>query len=135
LKTDLFLQLVHGSNQYITILTPTKQQHTCQGNLRGPQHSVVAGLLARGRYVLRQAISRHRFSWFSSVFKQILRWFPSSKLLLSASHAALPDLNLSELTLLFLKAPNCFSKLCHSTTKSKFRGPYVKALHETFHLM
>jgi hypothetical protein len=29
--------------------------------------------------------SRHRFSWFSSVFKQILRWFPSSKFLLHDS--------------------------------------------------
>jgi hypothetical protein len=37
------------------------------------------------------------FYWFSSVFKQMLRWFPSSKLLLHASHAALPILNSSKL--------------------------------------
>jgi hypothetical protein len=41
--------------------------------------------------------SRHRFSWFSSVFKQMLRWFPNYKLLLHASHAALPILNSSKL--------------------------------------
>jgi hypothetical protein len=41
--------------------------------------------------------SRHRFPWFSSVFKQMLRWFPNSKLLLHASHAALPILNSSKL--------------------------------------
>jgi hypothetical protein len=37
-------------------------------------------------------------SWFSSVFKQMLRWFPNSKLLLHASHAALPILNSSKLS-------------------------------------
>jgi hypothetical protein len=36
-------------------------------------------------------------SWFSSVFKQMLRWFPNSKLLLHASHAALPILNSTKL--------------------------------------
>jgi hypothetical protein len=41
--------------------------------------------------------SRHRFSWFSSVFKQMLRWFLNSKLQLHASHAALPILNSSKL--------------------------------------
>jgi hypothetical protein len=37
------------------------------------------------------------FSWLSSVFKLMLRWFPDSKLLLHASHAALPILNSSKL--------------------------------------
>jgi hypothetical protein len=41
--------------------------------------------------------SQHRFSWISSVFKQMLKWFPNSKLLLQASHAALPILNSSKL--------------------------------------
>jgi hypothetical protein len=36
------------------------------------------------------------FLGFSSVFKQMLRWFPNSKLLLHASHAALPILNSSK---------------------------------------
>jgi hypothetical protein len=31
------------------------------------------------------------------VFKQMLRWFPNSKLLLHVSHAALPILNSSKL--------------------------------------
>jgi hypothetical protein len=42
-------------------------------------------------------LSRHRFPWFSSVFKQMLRWFPNSKLLLHASPAAFPILNSSKL--------------------------------------
>jgi hypothetical protein len=52
-----------------------------------------AGLLARRQFASGRSCdrpSRHRFSWFSSVFKQMLRWFPSSKLLLRVSHAALP---------------------------------------------
>jgi hypothetical protein len=36
-------------------------------------------------------------SWFSSVFKQMLRWFPNSKLLLHASHAAFSILNSTKL--------------------------------------
>jgi hypothetical protein len=32
--------------------------------------------------------SQHRFSWFSSFVRGMLRWFPSSQLLLHASHAA-----------------------------------------------
>jgi hypothetical protein len=51
-----------------------------------------------------------RFSWFSSVFKQILSWFPSSKLLLHASHAALPILNSSKLPPV-VNAADLFSKL------------------------
>jgi hypothetical protein len=50
-----------------------------------------AGLLASSQY------ASVRFSWFSSVFKKMLRWFPNSKLLLHASHAALPSLNSSKL--------------------------------------
>jgi hypothetical protein len=52
-----------------------------------------AGPLARSQCVSGRSCyrpSRHRFSWFSSVFKQMLRLFPSSKLLLRASHATLP---------------------------------------------
>jgi hypothetical protein len=51
------------------------------------------GLLAGSQYASVRSCdrsSRHRFSWFLFVFKQMLRWFPSSKLLLHASHAALP---------------------------------------------
>jgi hypothetical protein len=39
-------------------------------------------------------------SWFSSDFKQMPRWFSSPKLLLHASHAALPILNHEHYTLL-----------------------------------
>jgi hypothetical protein len=55
-----------------------------------------AGLLASSQYASGRSCdrpSRHRFSWFSSVFKQMLRWFLNSKLLLHASHAAFPILN------------------------------------------
>jgi hypothetical protein len=37
------------------------------------------------------------FFWFSSVFKQMLRWLSNFKLLLHASHADLPILNSSKL--------------------------------------
>jgi hypothetical protein len=47
-------------------------------------------LLPRNQYVTGRPSDRtprHRFSWFSSVFKRILRWFPGSELLLPASYA------------------------------------------------
>jgi hypothetical protein len=51
------------------------------------------GLLSSSQYASERSCDRpprHRFSWLSSVLKQILRWFPSSMLLLYAFHAALP---------------------------------------------
>jgi hypothetical protein len=51
-----------------------------------------AGLLASSQYASGRSCdrpSRHRFSWFSSVFKQMLRRFPISNLLLHASHTTL----------------------------------------------
>jgi hypothetical protein len=39
------------------------------------------------------------------VFKQMLRWFPSSKLLLRASHAGLPQFKFRKIKLLALEAP------------------------------
>jgi hypothetical protein len=59
-----------------------------------------AGLLASSQYASGRFCdrpSRHRFSRFSSVFKQMLRWFPNSKLLLHASHASVTILNSSKL--------------------------------------
>jgi hypothetical protein len=50
---------------------------------------------------------RHKFSWFSSVFKQILRWFPNTKFLLHASQAALQILNSSKLSPV-IDAPEVF---------------------------
>jgi len=46
-----------------------------------------AGVLARRRYVSGRSCdrpSRHRLSWFSSVLKQLLKWFPVPKLQLRA---------------------------------------------------
>jgi hypothetical protein len=64
------------------------------GKRYGISHILLfARLLARSQYASGRSCdrpSRHRFSWFFSVFKQMLRWFTSSKLLLRASHAALP---------------------------------------------
>jgi hypothetical protein len=57
-----------------------------------------------------QRPTRHRFSWFSSVFKQMLRWFPNSKLLLHASHEAFPILKSSKLSPV-VDAADLFSKL------------------------
>jgi hypothetical protein len=53
---------------------------------------LLAGLLAGSHYPSGRSCcrpSRHRFSWFSSGYKQILRCFPIFKLLLSTSYAAL----------------------------------------------
>jgi hypothetical protein len=71
-----------------------------------------AGQLASSQYasgISCDRPSRHRFSWFSSVFNQMMRWFSSSKFLL---HASL-DLN-QQLTPLMsatklLNFPNYFS--------------------------
>jgi hypothetical protein len=73
---------------YVVLKLAIKQRLTCEGNL-----ILCAGLLASSQCVSGRSCdrsSRHRFSWFSPVFKQILRWFPISKLLLHATHAALP---------------------------------------------
>jgi hypothetical protein len=56
-------------------------------------YSSVAGLLDSSQYTTGRSCdrpSRHRFFWFSSAFKKMLRWFRCSKLLLHASHAVLP---------------------------------------------
>jgi hypothetical protein len=50
-----------------------------------------AGMLASSQYSFGRSCdrpSRYRFSSFSSVFKQMLRWFTVSKLLLHASYTA-----------------------------------------------
>jgi hypothetical protein len=51
-----------------------------------------AGLLARSQYPECPATSHldTGFTWFPCVHKRMLRWFPVSKLLLHASHVALP---------------------------------------------
>jgi len=51
-----------------------------------------AGLLARSQYPEGPATGHFDtgFSWFPCVYKRMLRWFPVSKLLLHASHVALP---------------------------------------------
>jgi hypothetical protein len=65
---------------------------------------------------------RHRFSLFFIVFKQMLRWFPSSKLLPRASHAVLP-LKLIRIKPLYSHRPNSFSKLCNLTLVQKIKIP------------
>jgi hypothetical protein len=54
-----------------------------------------AGVLARSQYPEGPATGHLNtdFSWFSCVYKQMLRWFQVSKLLLHASHVAPPNLN------------------------------------------
>ena len=51
-----------------------------------------AGLLARSQYPEGPATGHldTGFSWFPCVYKRMLRWFQDSKLLLHASHVALP---------------------------------------------
>jgi hypothetical protein len=62
------------------------------------------------------------FSWFSSVFKQMLRWFSNSKLLLHASHSALPILNSSKLPPVVVAADLIVFQIIDKTIRnSKFR--------------
>ena len=51
-----------------------------------------AGLLARSQYSEGPTTGNldTGFSWFPCVYKQMMRWFPRSKLPLHASHVALP---------------------------------------------
>ena len=53
--------------------------------------ALVAALLARSQYPEGPATGHlgTGFSWFSCVYKRMLRWFQHSKLLLHASHVAL----------------------------------------------
>jgi hypothetical protein len=78
----------HCGNWCIAVLV----QYTRWGNFREPhQCSLVAGLLDRCQHVFGRydRPSRHRFSWFSSVPKQMLRCCSTgSRLLLRAFHAA-----------------------------------------------
>jgi hypothetical protein len=88
---------LHIKLQYCIIISnvyifSTKAMTQMLGRPRGCYILSLARLLASSQYASRRScdrLSRHRFSWFSSVFKQRLRWFPISKLLLHASHAAL----------------------------------------------
>jgi hypothetical protein len=64
------------------------------------------------------------FSGFSSVFNQTLRWFPNYKLLLHASHAALPILNSSKLPPVVDTADLIVLKIIDKTIiNSKFKTP------------
>jgi hypothetical protein len=84
-----------------------------------------AGLLASSQYASGRSCdlpSRHRFSWFSSVFKQMLRWFPNSKLLLHASHASVTILNSSKLLPVLDAADSIIFQIIDKTIRnSKFR--------------
>jgi hypothetical protein len=58
------------------------------GRLRGYHIILFVGLLASSQYTSGRSCdqpTRHRFSWVSFVFKQMLRWFPSFNLLLQPS--------------------------------------------------
>jgi len=54
--------------------------------------TLVAGFLSRSQYLEGPVTGHHGtgFSWFPCVYKRMLRWFPRLKLLLHASHVALP---------------------------------------------
>jgi hypothetical protein len=75
------------------------------------------GLRARCHCISGSSCKRpswHRVSLLSCVCKQMLRWFPSSKLILRASHvAAVIQIN-QNTTPLPLRPPNFTSKLCNS---------------------
>jgi hypothetical protein len=64
----------------------------------------------------------HHFLFSLSLFKQSLRWFPSSKLLLGAFHATLRIFNSSKLNLNLCRAPNYLSELCKLPLTEKYQN-------------
>jgi hypothetical protein len=75
---------------------------------------------------------RHRFSWFSSVFKQILRWFPNSKLLLYASQAALQILNSSKLSPVIDAAELLVFQIIDKIIRNSKRSEATSYYHNVF---
>jgi hypothetical protein len=82
-------------SKYCQLLNPKLSDSlTCNS---GSSHILLfAGLLARCQYVTGRSCDwppRHGFSWFSSVSKHMLRWFPVATACLSCTP---PDLNSSK---------------------------------------
>ena len=78
-------------------------------------HTLVAGLLAGSQYPEGPA-TRHLdtgFSWFSCVYKQMLRWFPRLQVATACFSCSPPDLNFLDPYFIFMYMHN---NHCHWST-------------------
>jgi hypothetical protein len=71
--------------------------------------SLFAGLLARSHYSEGPATSHldTDFSWFPSVYKQMLRWFPRFQVATTCFSCSPPDLNVNLLVISFIYLYTC----------------------------
>ena len=74
-----------------------------------------AGLLARSQYSEGPATGHlyTGFSWFPSVYKQMLRWFPTFQVATTCFSYSPPDLNLLDPYFIFMYVHN---NHCHRAT-------------------
>jgi hypothetical protein len=98
---------------------------------------LLAGLLAGSHYASGRSYcrpSRRRFSWFSTVYKEMLRWFSVCNLLLSAPHAAIHLKSTKTEHHSCHSHQNCVSKLCSLPLiqETKFCRPCSKPRLLTF---
>jgi hypothetical protein len=111
-------------NEYRTNFLPF-----CQCSLSGPPQEI----WKKAETDLHYRSFRHRFSSFPCVFKQILRWFPSSKLLLHAAYATL-WFTLISFKPVCHKDKKCFPQNCsiqHWFRKPIYHGPCLQPLDLT----
>ena len=78
-------------------------------------HTLVAGLLARNQYPEGPATGHigTGFSWFPSVYKRVLRWFPTFQVATACFLCSPPDLYLLDRYFLFMYMHN---NHCHRAT-------------------
>ena len=80
-------------------------------------HTLVAGLLARSQYPEGPATGHldTGFSWFPSVYKQMLRWFPRLQVATACFSCGPPDLNLLDpyFVSIYMHNNNCHRVTTH----------------------
>jgi len=78
-------------------------------------HTLVAGLLAKSQYPEGPATGHlgTGFSWFPSVYKQMLRWFPRLPVATACFSCSPPDLNFLDPYFIFMYMQNNY---CHQVT-------------------
>ena len=78
-------------------------------------HTLVAGLLARSQYPEDPATGHFGtgFSWFSYVYKRMLRWLPTFQVATTCFSCSPPDLNFLDPYFIFMYMHN---NHCHGVT-------------------
>ena len=81
----------------------------------GVLHNLVAGVLARSQYPEGPATGQldTGFSWFPSVYKRMLRWFPRLQVATACFSCSPPDLNFLDPYFVFMYMHN---NQCHRVT-------------------